>query len=726
MSGLEVFGAVVAAADTIDKVIKLVNTIRHAQDQAEVLSSELKSLNVNLQALRRLSANGVPHFDQTSVLAVGADACDRKAQEILRELEGVQKSKREQLKWPFRKDHCEDLLKELRAFSNILHFAISLDTINLLTKSTEEVKKSLKLQVESLGILTEINDAVRRVEHKVEQGFAEVEKAEASRRRDKILSSIDDRLRSLGNTKQDLRHSDISDSRNGRTGSWFLDDSTFKQWLGVNESRDSSQFASNILSNEHALNHADGRSHTYSVIPTQPPNNVFLCQGPPGSGKSTLASLVIEHVAETVTDTPSSMVYYYINYSDKQDHLVLNLVLCFLRQMLQNLSSAASQTMQTQDRLASVLSESSIPKPGVLTSILQQMVQAHSTFYVVLDALDELHLSSQPSVFEFLSDFASQPNVKMFVTTRHTGDLGRVFPSSTAFDFEAAGADIRQYIQDKVVQHNRFAFNPVDDTLKSDMMWQIVSTARGMFLLAKLLLESVLNSVSATTRRETLEKMPKFKDLDSFLEETLDRIREQPNSDRTAIAIDAFLWILHAVRLPRVDDMREALSMSLSDKPLSFENWPQLDLIIDCCQGLVHVGPGGRLLMIHKSVYDYLKGHTPDDWKHRRARLTLQYVKDPAFSKGPTSDLELYQKEHPFLNSLVHGWVTYLEQAYKADWSVWSDLFFQHRPNVSFMYQYNRWHQRYKHQYFDVEEAKSVTPLILICTVRIASKYDQS
>lgn len=718
MDGFSTLAAAIGLLETTRKVIVIVKNIRHARDQAEVLCTELQRLDSNLQAVRSLATSKHSHkFSQTSVLTTGARSCNGKLKALLRDLEKVQDSKVERLKWAFKKEHYRELLQEMRAFSHILHFAVSLDSIKLLAQSAEDAMKALQLQSQNLGVLMTLDDTAKRIESKVDENFAEWKTSEALRRRDKVTSSIDDYLRSLGDKNQERRHNKIRQARCEHTGSWFFNDSTFKRWLNSSDSSNVDRYAIDGLGGlepRSSINNSPlGETHT--TLPAC--ERVFLCQGSPGSGKSTLASLVIDvlrDLSEISKDGTDCTLYYYFDYNDEQSHVELHLILYFLRQMVQTTDTTQNEIPQIVARLENAFSISSEPKPEHVRSVLYDMLHAHNFSNIVLDALDELHIPSRRAVYPFLSSLASMSNVKIFVTSRYTSDLEHVFPHSIPYDFRAPNADIRQYLRDEIAKETRFDANAIDDEMQRDIVARILDIASGMFLLAKLLLQSVLDGVTPGDRRDALRTMPE--DLPSFFEKTLERIWKQPPQMKT-IAENTLLWILEAKIPLGADQVQEALSIDLKGRSLSSEYRPHLNTILKCCQGFVRLGVYDRLIFIHKAVYDYLKEHMATELKSRIAQLTMTYIKDLAFCQGPVKDPESYEGKYPFLAYLSRYWMIHLKEGLKYDFSCWKDLFEQYRPHISFMYQYNRWNQGYNKNYFAIDEAWSLTHLLVACQV---------
>ena len=715
-------GAAVQLIETVKKVIAIINTIRHARNRADELCLELQQLDSNLQAVRDLLATKDRlNFHQTSILVSGAACCDSKLKNLLGDLEMVQTSKRERSKWALKDERYHDMLQNIRAFSNTLHFAISFDSICLLTKSAEEAEEAFRIQEQSLHVLRSSHLITTRIEHKVDEGIIQWKASEALRRREKLLALIDDRLRMSGSTSQEYRHDKFRQSRSKRTGLWFLMEPKFMRWTRSNTRLNVEVPHSRNFGNMEVARDANQYELEDMHVSASLADAIFLCQGPPGSGKSTLASLVVDSLCTSHNEEIGHCVYYYFDYNDEQDQLGLDLVLCFLRQIVQGSMTTDFQLPYTINQLEKEFLEPRGVKIESVCSFLHDIIRAHDVFYIVLDALDEIHTSNRSVILSLLSDLAKISSVKIFATSRQASDLGSLFLSSTAFEFRALDTDIQYYLRDEIAKANLSESHPIDEKLKDDIIAHILKIANGMFLLAKLSLKCVLDGASPGARRDALRKMPR--DLPSYFEKTLNRIWNQP-PDRRVIAANTLFWIIHLRMLPSVEQMRDALSIDLEgQRQLSHDYRPTLATILGCCHGFVRVGADDRLLFTHKAVHDFLCETMTFDRKLHLARLTIRYIQDPAFNGGPVSNPESYRREYPFLDCLALRWIRLLKDGLKDGGDDWSELF-QTKPNLAFMYQYSYWRRGYNERYCAIEEARSVTPLMLACKVSLNISYE--
>jgi len=77
-------------------------------------------------------------------------------------------------------------------------------------------------------------------------------------------------------------------------------------------------------------------------------------------------------------------------------------------------------------------------------------------------------------------------------------------------------------------------------------------------------------------------------DLDKVYDQTLLRIREQ-KGDRSRLGMEALMWVSHAERPLRIDELCHALAVEKEAAELDPENVPPQDTVLGSCLGLAVV-----------------------------------------------------------------------------------------------------------------------------------------
>ena len=74
----------------------------------------------------------------------------------------------------------------------------------------------------------------------------------------------------------------------------------------------------------------------------------------------------------------------------------------------------------------------------------------------------------------------------------------------------------------------------------------------------------------------------------------------------------ALMWISHAERPPRVDELCHALAVQLGSTDFDVGNIPSMSTLVNCCQGLITVNRGASTVgLIHITLQEYLSSR-PD------------------------------------------------------------------------------------------------------------------
>ena len=125
---------------------------------------------------------------------------------------------------------------------------------------------------------------------------------------------------------------------------------------------------------------------------------------------------------------------------------------------------------------------------------------------------------------------------------------------------------------------------------------------------------------------------------------TLSRIKGQ-GGEKSRLGMAALMWIFHAERPLRVDELRHALGIEIGSADLDGSNVPSIGTVLACCQGLVSVDKeASTVRLIHFTLQEYLQAH-PElfDRPHATmAEICLSYLNSHqvlALSCGPSDDI---------------------------------------------------------------------------------------
>ena len=222
----------VAQAVSLSK--RYVDGVRKSADAALAFVDELGFLSSNLGRLNEFLENDTSRassFGQTSLLMTHTKAIEKKIQSINSKLENVALSRLRQAIWPFTEKEHAEAMKELRIFSQWIHFSLSIDSSALLLQTSEDVTAMLTRQLQSIQRLDSIETSNAATAEHLAMQTNMLSLAYERDERDKILNwlSIYD---------HEERHNEVRASRTENTGSWLLDTETFQQWYQAAEAAD--------------------------------------------------------------------------------------------------------------------------------------------------------------------------------------------------------------------------------------------------------------------------------------------------------------------------------------------------------------------------------------------------------------------------------------------------------------------------------------------------------
>ncbi|KAJ7266837.1 ankyrin repeat-containing domain protein [Mycena rebaudengoi] len=402
-------------------------------------------------------------------------------------------------------------------------------------------------------VLNEIRDAAQ--DQRKYADWAETEHATAERR--KIIEWM-----SLLNFFQ--RHADISCARQEGTGLWLLEEAKFKDWV----------------------------SRTGAT---------FWCYGMPGAGKTVLSSTVVDYLREKSPSPNVGVACAYLNHKETDMQTPKNILAGLWRQLIFGKpilpGSLAHGLHHKHDE------KGTRPSVDEMHALLSSAVTDYSKVYIVIDALDEYPEMQRHILLKHLA--ALRPEVNLLLTSRPHITPNIFFPNSPALEIRATEEDIRRYLDAQIENSFRLSKHVQSrPELRQEIENQIISNVDGMFLLAKLHIDSltIKNTISAV--REALKNLPT--DLEHTYNEAMDRIEAQSQDDRN-IAKRVLIWIANSKKPLSVAELQEAIAIEPGTKRLDRDSLLDSDIILSVCAGLVVINHAdGSVRFIHHTTQDYM------------------------------------------------------------------------------------------------------------------------
>ena len=128
------------------------------------------------------------------------------------------------------------------------------------------------------------------------------------------------------------------------------------------------------------------------------------------------------------------------------------------------------------------------------------------------------------------------------------------------------------------------------------------------FLLVSINIEAILQESTIHRRRERLNKMTEGLGLGHAYGTTIERIKAL-GGDKSQLGMEALMWISHAERPLRANELCHALAVKLGSPHFNPENVPSISTLVNCCQGLITVDKESIVRLIHFTLKEYLSAH---------------------------------------------------------------------------------------------------------------------
>jgi len=145
-------------------------------------------------------------------------------------------------------------------------------------------------------------------------------------------------------------------------------------------------------------------------------------------------------------------------------------------------------------------------------------------------------------------------------------------------------------------------------------------------------------------------------DLDSVYDQTLLRIKEQ-KSGRSRLGMEVLMWVSHAERPLRIDELCHALAVEKEATGFDPENVPPEDTVLGPCLGLVVVDKETSMVrLIHFTLQEYLSRPSVLPNVHRRLGQTCLTYLNYDEIKGLPTDGSLNLEGMPFLEYSSLHW----------------------------------------------------------------------
>ena len=138
---------------------------------------------------------------------------------------------------------------------------------------------------------------------------------------------------------------------------------------------------------------------------------------------------------------------------------------------------------------------------------------------------------------------------------------------------------------------------------------------------------------------------------------TIERIKVQ-GGDRSRLGIEALMWISHAERPLKANELCHALAVELGSTAFNNGNLPSISTLVSCCQGLITMDKeASTVRLVHYTLQEYLSAHphifsTPHS---SIAEICLTYLNSKQVKAIPADSFSGIQ-DTPFLEYCSLYW----------------------------------------------------------------------
>jgi serine/threonine-protein phosphatase 2B catalytic subunit len=339
---------------------------------------------------------------------------------------------------------------------------------------------------------------------------------------------------------------------------------------------------------------------------------VLALVGAPGIGKTTIVRFLLQKLQSQISSNPDlAVLYYFCDNRDENRHSTTSILRSLIRQVLH----ARPSYFVKMQRDFKEIGEKLIQNVHTLWRYFTELLQQHkdSAMYILVDALDEIEMSSRNIFVHILSQlpaatgYLSQRNIKFLVTSRSESNLDILLEGNwpnIRIDSDKVNVDLSKYITEKVNDLAKKKRYP--DDLRNDVEIALTESANGTFLWISFVVRDLAEARIYQVRA-------RLKNLPSGLDEIYYRILQRIKPEDEEAAFFVLQWMAVAYRPMKVAELAIAFGMrNLAWPKEKLPSQSQVQELMDIykpCEQLLSVDLKQDVInLIHPSVKDFLIG----------------------------------------------------------------------------------------------------------------------
>ncbi|KAF8461240.1 hypothetical protein BDZ91DRAFT_684178, partial [Kalaharituber pfeilii] len=529
-----------------------------------------------------------------------------------------------ELLWPFQRQEIIEIITTLERYKTWIQLGL--------------INDHAELSRRIAGSLTTLQFGVRDIANEIGimkiELTTEVNQTNQTLQEQQILESRKEVLEWLSPLSFQGAQADAYSCWERGTGSWLLANAAFQEWL-------------------------DGDKPT------------LYCPGIPGAGKTILTSMVIHYLQKELKRDRVGITFAYFNYKAQAQQTATNILGSLLQQLALDISPlfppilppALVDLWRTHNNLMTR------PSLSDFADLLRFFIPQYKRIFIVLDAMDECLSDEREELLAELQHMMALGNVSLMVTSRDVGFEGNLlFTSGDRVDVKATDRDVRVYLETRIQKKQRLlSLCRKDPLLRSQIVDKIAQKAHGMFLLAKLNMDTVATKHTLKQVREALQSLPDG--LNDTYDVTMKRIQSQ-GKECSEVATRVLMWVTGCLKPLTVDALRHALATEPGATKLDPDALLEESSLVAACCGLIAIdGPAADnkryVRLVHYTAQEYFDRYSKSLFPNMHtsiAAICITYLSFDDFSElcGGWQDAEERAKRYALLKYAARNWGTHV------------------------------------------------------------------
>ena len=396
-----------------------------------------------------------------------------------------------------------------------------------------------------------------------------------------------------------------------------------------------------------------------------------------GVGKTMIASFVAHHLAQQIDkdrqrQLTAAVGIFYCNHKSMQEQSTDNILKSLCRQLLEK-EVPSTRAIQLVQRFIKPRKSRSANDLTPLW-LFQELIKEHKEVFIIVDALDECQ--APLDLLEQLHEITSTTSaLRLFITSRP--DLG-YYPSNIVniqIRIVSKDEDMINFVHDGLQKFQKEqsqlldSTKPLLDAISSpgkhdDITRTVVQSAKGKFLIAGLLLKSLQDCDEQKDFDSRLHG--KTIEIGDIFEDYISRIRTQPQVSHRRLGEKALMWVLHAKRLLRAEELFQVLVMYDQNPSARLDTFRDKDpaILSKYTCGLLNHDVADGTISVHKGLQDAFemprqKSIYFDQAEAEMARVCLEYLSLMEFPYDDCKsdrEIDIWIKVNPFLSYAAGQW----------------------------------------------------------------------